>query len=70
MGKFQDRLYWSIFTEYVQTHIVNADYPLEFFVDGTRSRAIKSRYPKFGLLKIILEPFFRKQIYDIVSFLT
>lgn len=43
-----DRLYWAIFTEYVQTHMRNGDAPLEFYVEGTRSRTAKSYVPKIG----------------------
>ena len=43
-----DQLYWAVFTEYVQTHLCNGDSPVEFFVEGTRSRTQKSLSPKFG----------------------
>jgi glycerone phosphate O-acyltransferase len=43
-----DQLYWAVFTEYVQTHICNGDSPVEFYVEGTRSRTQKSLCPKFG----------------------
>uniref|UniRef100_A0A0N5AU74 PlsC domain-containing protein n=1 Tax=Syphacia muris TaxID=451379 RepID=A0A0N5AU74_9BILA len=62
----RDRLYWLIFSEYVQSHVINGDHPLEFFIDGTRSRSNKSLYPKFGLLQALLEPYFRRQVYDMV----
>ena len=54
-----DKLYWAIFTEYVQTHLKNNDHPMEFFLEGTRSRTGKTMHPKYGLLTAILEPFFR-----------
>ena len=34
----KDKLYWAVFTEYTQTHIINGDAPVEFFIEGTRSR--------------------------------
>ncbi len=43
-----DLLYWAVFTEYVQTHLRNGDNPLEFFVEGTRSRTAKSYVPRVG----------------------
>ena len=43
-----DQLYWAVFTEYVQTQICNGDQPIEFYVEGTRSRTLKSLCPKFG----------------------
>lgn len=60
-----DRLYWSIFSEYVQTHIVNGDAPIEFFVEGTRSRTAKSLAPKLGFLASAVEPFFKSEVTDI-----
>ena len=43
-----DQLYWSVFTEYVQTQLRNADAPVEFFIEGTRSRTAKSYKPRIG----------------------
>ena len=43
-----DQLYWAVFTEYVQTHICNGDSPVEFYVEGTRSRTQKSLPPRIG----------------------
>ena len=43
-----DQLYWAIFTEYVQTQLRNGDSPVEFFIEGTRSRTAKSYTPKIG----------------------
>ena len=47
-----DQLYWAVFTEYVQTQICHGDHPVEFYVEGTRSRTLKSYSPKFGGLKL------------------
>ncbi|VDM55876.1 unnamed protein product [Angiostrongylus costaricensis] len=62
----QDKLYWAILSEYVQTHIINCDRPVEFFIEGTRSRVGKSVYPKYGLLQMVLEPFLKGRVYDII----
>jgi glycerone phosphate O-acyltransferase len=43
-----DELYWAIFHEYVQQHLTNCDRPLEFFIEGMRSRTSKSILPKQG----------------------
>lgn len=43
-----DELYWAVFTEYVQQHLKHADRPVEFFIEGTRSRTSKSLLPKQG----------------------
>ncbi|EYC05317.1 hypothetical protein Y032_0082g1515, partial [Ancylostoma ceylanicum] len=62
----QDRLYWALLSEYVETHIVHSDRPVEFFVEATRSRVGKSLHPKYGLLQIVLEPYLRGKVYDIM----
>ncbi|PIO69388.1 hypothetical protein TELCIR_08792, partial [Teladorsagia circumcincta] len=61
-----DHLYWAILSEYVQTHLVYGDRPVEFFVEGTRSRVGKSLHPKYGLLQMVLEPFLRGKVFDIL----
>jgi len=61
-----DHLYWAVFTEYVQSHICNGDAPIEFYVEGTRSRTQKSYTPKFGMLSAALEPYFKSHIPDIM----
>lgn len=61
-----DQLYWAVFTEYVQTHICNGDSPVEFYVEGTRSRTQKSLCPKFGMMSACLEPYFKAQVPDIM----
>lgn len=48
-----DDLYKQIFNEYVKNVIVNG-HPLEFFIEGTRSRTGKSLPPKLGLLSNIV----------------
>ncbi|VDL71148.1 unnamed protein product [Nippostrongylus brasiliensis] len=62
----EDHLYWAILSEYVQTHLVHSDRPVEFFVEGTRSRTGKSLHPKYGMLHMVLEPYLRGKVYDIV----
>lgn len=57
----EDTLYWAVFTEYVQTQICNGDSPIEFYVEGTRSRTSKSYAPKFGKQKISLFKLMMKQ---------
>eukprot|EP00039_Didymoeca_costata_P024841 m.11664 g.11664 ORF g.11664 m.11664 type:complete len:705 (+) comp4501_c0_seq2:24-2138(+) len=63
-----DRLYWACFSEYVDTLITNGDAPMEFFVEGTRSRTGKSILPKNGLLGVALRPFFDARVGDITIF--
>jgi glyceronephosphate O-acyltransferase len=63
----QNSLYWAVFAEYVQQHLLGADRPLEFFPEGQRSRTGKSVFPRAGLLQLVLEPFLRGQLYDTVE---
>lgn len=43
-----DKLYYTVFSEYVRTLICHGTAPVEFFIEGTRSRSSKSLVPKFG----------------------
>ncbi|XP_023652939.2 dihydroxyacetone phosphate acyltransferase [Paramormyrops kingsleyae] len=60
-----DRLYWAVFSEYVKTILRNGYAPIEFFLEGTRSRTCKSLTPKVGLLSIAMEPFFKGEVFDV-----
>ena len=44
-----DSFYRSIFTEYVQQILSSGERPIEFFVEGTRSRCGKALQPKLGI---------------------
>ncbi|XP_029100926.1 dihydroxyacetone phosphate acyltransferase [Monodon monoceros] len=59
-----DQLYWAVFSEYVKTMLRNGYAPVEFFLEGTRSRSAKTLSPKFGLLNIVMEPFFKREVFD------
>uniref|UniRef100_A0A2R5LN71 Putative dihydroxyactetone-phosphate acyltransferase dhapat n=1 Tax=Ornithodoros turicata TaxID=34597 RepID=A0A2R5LN71_9ACAR len=60
-----DQLYWEVFREYVHTLVVGGEHPVEFFVEGTRSRTAKSLCPRTGLLHTALEMFFTSRVSDI-----
>lgn len=60
-----DKLYWAVFSEYVKTMLRNGFAPIEFFLEGTRSRTAKSLTPKLGLLNIVMEPFFKGEVFDV-----
>ncbi|XP_037305583.2 dihydroxyacetone phosphate acyltransferase-like [Pungitius pungitius] len=60
-----DKLYWAVLSEYVKTIVKTGFAPLEFFVEGLRSRSLKSLMPKFGMMHMVLEPFFKGEVYDI-----
>ncbi|GBM31311.1 Dihydroxyacetone phosphate acyltransferase [Araneus ventricosus] len=61
-----DRLYRELFSEFVQTHIEGCEYPMEFFIEGTRSRSAKSLVPKLGMMQVILDMFFSSKVPDII----
>ncbi len=43
-----DKLYKTVFSVYVQTLLCRGVLPMEFFIEGTRSRTAKSLHPKLG----------------------
>ena len=61
-----DQLYWAIFHQYVQEHLSGCDRPVEFFIEGTRSRTSKSLPPKQGMLSTCLELYMKsRRVNDI-----
>ncbi|KAM9704240.1 dihydroxyacetone phosphate acyltransferase [Menidia menidia] len=60
-----DKLYWAVLSEYVRMIVRRGFAPLEFYVEGFRSRTLKSLIPKFGMMHMVLEPFFKGEVYDI-----
>ncbi|XP_030763491.1 dihydroxyacetone phosphate acyltransferase [Sitophilus oryzae] len=61
-----DPIYWPTFKEYIYQLVANGDEPIEFFIEGTRSRSNKSLAPKYGLIMMILKAFFLGQVPDIL----
>lgn len=47
-----DKLYWVVLSEYVRTIVRTGYAPLEFYVEGLRSRTLKSLTPKLGKLVV------------------
>jgi len=43
-----DHLYKATFSEYVKMLLCSRESPMEFFVEGTRSRSGKSLHPRLG----------------------
>uniref|UniRef100_A0A3B4FQH9 GPAT/DHAPAT C-terminal domain-containing protein n=1 Tax=Pundamilia nyererei TaxID=303518 RepID=A0A3B4FQH9_9CICH len=58
-------LYWAVLLEYVQTIVRTGYAPLEFYVEGFRSRTLKSLVPKLGMMDMVLEPYFKGEVFDI-----
>lgn len=61
-----DKLYKAVFTAYVQTLLCSGDSPIEFFIEGTRSRTAKSLHPKYGLMNMIVEPYLDGRVPDVL----
>lgn len=59
-----NKLYWAVFSEYVKTMIRTGYAPLEFFIEGQRSRTGKTIYPRLGLLNAVMEPFLKGEVFD------
>ncbi|KPA82164.1 dihydroxyacetonephosphate acyltransferase (DAT) [Leptomonas pyrrhocoris] len=52
-----DALYTALFKEYVR-QLMLSHRPMEFFIEGTRSRTGKTMTPKKGILKFVCDTFF------------
>ncbi|XP_026173923.1 dihydroxyacetone phosphate acyltransferase [Mastacembelus armatus] len=61
-----DKLYWAMLSEYVKTIVRRGYAPLEFYVEGLRSRTLKSLTPKLGMMHMVLEPYFKGEVFDIM----
>ncbi|XP_074172556.1 dihydroxyacetone phosphate acyltransferase isoform X5 [Rhinolophus sinicus] len=67
-----NKLYWAVFSEYVKTMLRECASPqpavssvwLWCECHWTRSRSAKTLTPKFGLLNIVMEPFFKREVFD------
>uniref|UniRef100_A0A8C5CY21 Glyceronephosphate O-acyltransferase 2 n=1 Tax=Gadus morhua TaxID=8049 RepID=A0A8C5CY21_GADMO len=64
-GIGSDKLYWAFCPSMVKTIVRRAYAPLEFYVEGLRSRTLKALPPKLGMMHMVLEPFFKGEVYDI-----
>nr|XP_033338869.1 dihydroxyacetone phosphate acyltransferase [Megalopta genalis]XP_033338870.1 dihydroxyacetone phosphate acyltransferase [Megalopta genalis] len=60
-----DLVYKKVFQSYVSSLVKHSDRAIEFFIEGTRSRSLKSIIPKFGLLSTILESLLEGGVPDI-----
>lgn len=46
----KDDFYWNTFRQYIHQLVTKGDLPIEFFIEGTRSRSGKPLTPKLGKL--------------------
>ncbi|XP_014283658.1 dihydroxyacetone phosphate acyltransferase isoform X4 [Halyomorpha halys] len=60
-----DHVYRSVFQEYIKAMISYEESPIEFFIEGTRSRTGKSLSPKFGFLAMVIEAYLSGDIPDL-----
>ncbi|KAF9823882.1 hypothetical protein SFRURICE_013419, partial [Spodoptera frugiperda] len=60
-----DELYAVTLKQYVKTVVAKHAAPIEFFLEGTRSRSNKSMPPKYGMLSMAMVPFFSHEVSDI-----
>ncbi|XP_056872633.1 dihydroxyacetone phosphate acyltransferase [Takifugu flavidus] len=60
-----DKLYWAVLSEYIKTIVRKGFAPVEFYVEGLRSRTLKSLVPRLGMMHMVLEPFFKGEVFDI-----
>lgn len=60
-----DVLYKTVFRTYVTNILAYSARAIEFFIEGTRSRSLKSIVPKYGLLSNILEGLLDGKVPDV-----
>ncbi|XP_047536800.1 dihydroxyacetone phosphate acyltransferase [Vanessa atalanta] len=58
-------LYSATLRHYVRTLVAKYSAPVEFFLEGTRSRSNKNLPPKYGMLSMTLLPYFASEVTDI-----
>ncbi|XP_045502688.1 dihydroxyacetone phosphate acyltransferase [Colias croceus] len=58
-------LYAAALRHYVRTVVAHYGAPVEFFLEGTRSRSNKCLPPKYGMLAMSLMPYFAREVDDI-----
>ncbi|XP_037101053.1 dihydroxyacetone phosphate acyltransferase-like isoform X2 [Syngnathus acus] len=61
-----NRLYCEVLSEYVKSLVRTGFAPVEFYIEGYRSRSLKSLTPKQGMLQMVLDPYFEGQVDDVI----
>ncbi|KAM3962457.1 dihydroxyacetone phosphate acyltransferase [Aphomia sociella] len=59
------QMYAATLKQYVRTLVAKYASPIEFFLEGTRSRSNKSLPPKYGMLSMSMVPLFTREVLDI-----
>lgn len=60
-----NKFYWVVFFEYVKIMLWCGYVFVEFFFEGMRSWVVKILIFKFGFLNIVMELFFKREVFDI-----
>ena len=60
-----DKLYTAIFEEYL-IKVMHEGFPLEFFIEGTRSRTGKLSRPRYGMVSMLLRAAVDQRVDDIL----
>ena len=64
-GQKYPKIYRSVLNEYMKTILEN-EMNMEFFMEASRSRTGQILYPKFGMLKYVVEAYTEKRIPDAI----
>jgi glycerol-3-phosphate O-acyltransferase len=59
------KLYATVFSQYIKA-LLHEDYPLEFFIEGGRSRSGKLILPKIGFLSILIDAYREHHCDDLI----
>src|SRR4030042_2244475 len=59
-------LYAEVFAKYIKV-LLKEGLPLEFFIEGGRSRTGKMVMPKYGLLSVIIQAYQEKAVDDLAA---
>ena len=64
-GQKFPRVYRSVLNEFIKS-ILEHEMNLEFFVEATRSRSGQILFPKYGMLKYVIEAYVEKRVPDAI----
>ncbi|KAG9510131.1 Dihydroxyacetone phosphate acyltransferase, partial [Fragariocoptes setiger] len=59
------KVYFDVLRSYIESVLVGGENPIEFFLEGTRSRTGQVLKPKTGLLSMIVDAFLNEKIHEI-----
>ncbi|XP_014249889.1 dihydroxyacetone phosphate acyltransferase isoform X2 [Cimex lectularius] len=62
---YDDPLYKMVFNHYLRYLLIYGNSPVEFYIEGTRSRSGKTLPPKYGLLSTVVDSYLRNEVVDV-----